>query len=193
MRKDRKSINIMMIIVIFVSIIGIGANIFLIHNDKENIGNTIVQPNEIEDGQYAVGQQKNTIPAMNDVTPEASITEDNTQTKMQDNEEQDTTEQNNEEQNTAGQNNEEQNATGQNSEEQNTTEQHTIDDVSNGTYYIDGASSVNIRSAAYNQAKVVGWLAKGTEVEMIREGKYYSYIKHGNMEGYVYNEYISQK
>lgn len=178
MRKDRKSINIMMIIVVLVSIIGIGANIFLIHNDKENIGNTVVLSNGTQDEQYAVGEQKNTIPAMNDVTPEASITEDNTQTEIQDNEEQNTTEQNSEEQNTV---------------EQDTTEQHTIDDVSDGTYYIDGASSVNIRSAAYNQSKVVGWLEKGTEVEMIREGKYYSYIKHGNMEGYVYNEYISQK
>lgn len=163
----------MMIIVVFVSIIGIGANILLIRNDKENIENTVVQPNEIGNGQYAVGDQKNTIPAMNDVTPEASITEDNTQTQVQDNEEQNTTRQNN--------------------EEQNTEEQDTIGDVSDGTYYIDGASSVNIRSDAYNQSKVVGWLAKGTEVEMIKEGKYYSYIKHGNMEGYVYNEYISQK
>lgn len=183
MKKDRKSINIMMIIVVLVSIIGIGANIILIHNDKENIGNTVVQPNDIGDGQYAVGDQKNTIPAMNDVTPEASITEDNTSTEIQDNEEQNTTQHNDEEQNTTEQNN----------EEQNTVEQDTIGDVSDGTYYIDGASSVNIRSAAYNQSKVVGWLAKGTEVEMIREGKYYSYIKHGNMEGYVYNEYISQK
>lgn len=173
MRKDRKSINIMMIIVVLVSIIGIGANILLIHNDKKNIGNTIVQPNEMGDEQYAVSDQKNTISAMNDVTPEAFITEDNTQTEIQDNEEQNTTEQNN--------------------EEQNTIEQDTIVNVSDGTYYIDGASSVNIRSAAYNQSKVVGWLAKGTEVEMIKEGKYYSYIKHGNMEGYVYNEYISQK
>lgn len=181
MRKDRKSINIMMIIVVLVSIIGIGTNIFLIHNDKESIGNTVVQPNEIEDKQYVVGEQGNTIPAMNDVTPEASIIEDNTQTQVQDNEEQNTTEQNIED------------IEEQNTVEQDTKEQQTIANVSDGIYYIDGASSVNIRSAAYNQSKVVGWLAKGTEVEMIKEGKYYSYIKHGNMEGYVYNEYISQK
>ncbi len=178
MRKDKKSINIMMIIIVLVSIIGIGANIFLIRNDKENEGNTVVQSNEIGDKQYAVGVQGNTIQAMNDVTPEASITEDNTEAQIQDIEEQNTTEQNSEEQNTI---------------EQDIKEQRTIASMSDGTYYIDGASSVNIRSAAYNQSKVVGWLAKGTEVEMIKEGKYYSYIKHGNMEGYVYNEYISQK
>lgn len=168
----------MMIIIVLVSIIGIGANIFLIRNDKENEGNTVVQSNEIGDKQYAVGVQGNTIQAMNDVTPEASITEDNTEAQIQDIEEQNTTEQNSEEQNTI---------------EQDIKEQRTIASMSDGTYYIDGASSVNIRSAAYNQSKVVGWLAKGTEVEMIKEGKYYSYIKHGNMEGYVYNEYISQK
>lgn len=168
----------MMIIIVLVSIIGIGSNIFLIRNDKENEGNTVVQSNEIGDKQYAVGVQGNTIQAMNDVTPEASITEDNTEAQIQDIEEQNTTEQNSEEQNTI---------------EQDIKEQRTIASMSDGTYYIDGASSVNIRSAAYNQSKVVGWLAKGTEVEMIKEGKYYSYIKHGNMEGYVYNEYISQK
>lgn len=178
MRKDRKSINIMMIIIILVSVIGIGTNIFLIHNDKENDGNTVVESNGIGDKQYAVGVQENTIQAMNDVTPEASIAEDNTEATIQDIEEQNTTEQNSEEQNTT---------------EQDIKEQNTTISQSDGTYYIDGASSVNIRSAAYNQSKVVGWLAKGTEVEMIKEGKYYSYIKHGNMEGYVYNEYISQK
>ena len=178
----------MMIIIVLVSIIGIGANIFLIRNDKENEGNTVVQSNEIGDKQYAVGVQGNTIQAMNDVTPEASITEDNTEAQIQDIEEQNTTEQNSEEQNTIEQNSEEQNTI-----EQDIKEQRTIASMSDGTYYIDGASSVNIRSAAYNQSKVVGWLAKGTEVEMIKEGKYYSYIKHGNMEGYVYNEYISQK
>ena len=180
MRKDRKSINIMMMIIVLVSIIGIGINIFLIRNDKENKGNTVVESNGIGDKQYAVGVQENTIQVVNDVTPEASITEDNTEAKIQDIEEQNTTQQDSKEQNTV---------------EHDIKEEHTIasDSMSDGTYYIDGASTVNIRSAAYNQSKVVGWLAKGTEVEMIKEGKYYSYIKHGNMEGYVYNEYISQK
>ena len=178
MRKDRKSIKIMMMIIVLVSIIFIVINNFLIHNYKENKGNTVVESNGIGDKQYAVGVQENTIQVVNDVTPEASITEDNTEAKIQDIEEQNTTQQDSKEQNTV---------------EHNIKEEHTIASMSDGTYYIDGASSVNIRSAAYNQSKVVGWLAKGTEVEMIKEGKYYSYIKHGNMEGYVYNEYISQK
>lgn len=70
MRKDRKSINIMMMIIVLVSIIGIGINIFLIRNDKENKGNTVVESNGIGDKQYAVGVQENTIQVVNDVTPE---------------------------------------------------------------------------------------------------------------------------
>lgn len=192
MRKDRKSINIMMIIIVLVSIIGIGANIFLIHNDKEKNKNTIVGSDEIEDKPYVVGTEENTIQAMNNITPEASITDKNTQAATQETEEQGMEEQNTMEQNIKENNmvqkNETQNAEGQDIEEQNTTEEEF-----EGAYYINGASSVNIRSAAHNKSKVVGWLAEGTEVEMIRKDKYYSYIKHGNMEGYVYNEYIIQK
>ena len=138
MRKDRKSINIMMMIIVLVSIIGIGINIFLIRNDKENKGNTVVESNGIGDKQYAVGVQENTIQVVNDVTPEASITEDNTEAKIQDIEEQNTTQQDSKEQNTV---------------EHDIKEEHTIASVSmsDGTYYIDGASTVTASDGTSNR------------------------------------------
>jgi len=174
MRKDRKSINIMMILIVLVSIIGIGVNIFLVHNDKETSGNVMVQLNQTEQSQeQASGEQKDN--SAHGFTSIADITESTLEGQVQ-----------------TDQKTTEYTETASDITEQDTQSQ-TAEESSATVYYIDGASSVNLRSADYNKSKILGWLAKGTEVEMIEKGKYYSYIKCGDMQGYVYNEYISQR
>lgn len=58
----------------------------------------------------------------------------------------------------------------------------------NGT--ITGACYVNVRSGPARGDRAVGYVARGTTGQLIKAGRYCSYVRFPQMEGYVYNLYL---